>query len=98
MRSFNPPSPASTNSPNEVYVTYRVYTFRRDFSRIVSGAHSAITPSRFARLAIYCFFYLAIGLPLAVWGTLEELKGLGIYYDYSFSYIHSTVRDMPLPV
>lgn len=73
------------------YTFYRLVKHRHNFGRVVAGAHSALTTTRFVRLAGLSFSYLAIGLPLCVYSTMADIAGGGAYFDYSWSYLHSLV-------
>lgn len=77
-----------------VYTAYRLFKHRQNFGRVVSGAHSALTTSRFIRLASLSFMYLLVGLPLAIYTTLVDISSSDQYFDYNWEYLHSIVsRD-----
>lgn len=68
---------------------------RRDFGKVVAGAHSALTTSRFARLMAYSILYVLLGLPLAVIVPATEIKTSGTYLDYSYGYFKQSVSLLP---
>lgn len=78
------------------YTFYRLVKHRRNFGRVVAGAHSALTTTRFIRLAGLSFSYLAIGLPLCVYSTMSDIARGGAYFDYSWSYLHSLVSAIQI--
>ena len=77
-----------------MYTVFRLIKHRRDFGRVVSGAHSALTTSRFVRLAALSFSYLLIGLPLCIYTTLSNIASSQAYFDYSWDYLHSVVSSL----
>jgi len=74
-----------------VYTAYRLVQHRRDFSRVVAGAHSALTTSRFLHLLALSISYLLVGAPLSIYSTISYVRTSEKYYDYSWEYIHSAV-------
>lgn len=76
------------------YTIYRLIKHRRDFGRVVAGAHSALTTARFIRLAALSVSYLLVGLPLCLYTFSSNLLSSGLYYDYSWSYLHGSVSTM----
>jgi pheromone a factor receptor len=73
------------------YTVYRLIRHRRNFGRVVAGAHSALTTTRFIRLAALSFSYLLVGAPLTIYSTIINIRLSGRYLDYSWSYLHSSV-------
>jgi len=74
------------------YTVYRLIRHRRNFGRVVAGAHSALTTARFIRLGAVSMAYLCVGVPLSVWSAIVNIQSSGRYYDYSWTYTHSAVR------
>lgn len=83
---------AILNFPPAAYTVYRLIRHRRNFGRIVAGAHSALTTGRFVRLAILSMSYLCIGVPLSLFSVIQNIATSGRYFDYSWHYFRSTVR------
>jgi hypothetical protein len=75
------------------YVIYRLIRHRRDFSRVIVGTHSALSTTRFLRLAGLCISYLLVGLPITLYTTYTNLMQGGFYFDYSWKYLHSGVSS-----
>lgn len=73
------------------YTVYRLVKHRRNFGRVVAGAHSALTTARFVRLAALSVSYLVVGLPLCLYTFSSNLQSGGLYFDYSWSYLHDAV-------
>nr|AER30229.1 mating pheromone receptor a2 [Sporobolomyces ruberrimus] len=78
------------------YTVYRLVRHRRDFSRVVAGAHSALTTGRFLHLLALSISYLLVGAPLSISSTISYVKTSGKYYDYSWGYIHSAWKLFPV--
>ncbi|GAA5994360.1 hypothetical protein JCM5350_004299 [Sporobolomyces pararoseus] len=71
------------------YTVYRLIRHRRDFSRVVAGAHSALTTGRFLHLLALSISYLLVGAPLSIYSTISYVRTSKKYYDYSWAYFHS---------
>nr|AER30221.1 mating pheromone receptor a2 [Rhodosporidiobolus colostri] len=80
------------------YTVFRLIRHRRNFHRVVAGAHSALTTTRFIRLAALSISYLAIGVPLAIYGAVNAIDLSGPYLDYSWSYFRSGWHDHPITI
>ncbi|GAA5845424.1 hypothetical protein JCM11251_005069 [Rhodosporidiobolus azoricus] len=78
------------------YTVYRLIRHRRNFGRIVAGAHSALTTSRFVRLAVLSMSYLCIGVPLSLFSVIQNIATSGRYLDYSWQYFRSTWHHEPI--
>nr|AER30236.1 mating pheromone receptor a2 [Sporobolomyces longiusculus] len=78
------------------YTVYRLIRHRRNFRHVVSGAHSALTTSRFLHLLALSVSYLFIGVPLSISSTISYVRTSGKYYDYSWEYIHSAWHLYPI--
>ncbi|KAK4045912.1 a-factor receptor [Microbotryomycetes sp. JL201] len=96
FRTVWPPTFALIAVLYSIYTIYRIVKHRRDYRRVVTGAHSALTTGRFIRLAALAFSYLAIGAPLAVYSTIVNIKESGRYYEYNWRYFHSTPSALQL--
>ncbi|GAA6041905.1 hypothetical protein JCM8097_000214 [Rhodosporidiobolus ruineniae] len=80
------------------YTVYRLIRHRRNFNRVVAGAHSALTTTRFIRLAALSISYLLIGVPLTIYSTITLIMQTGRYYDYSWAYFRSAWEHQPVAV
>ncbi|GAA5858588.1 hypothetical protein JCM8547_001377 [Rhodosporidiobolus lusitaniae] len=80
------------------YTLYRLVRHRRNFSRVVAGAHSALTTARFLRLAALSMSYLCIGVPLTLYSTVLNIASSGDYFDYSWTYFRSTWHAEPVTI
>nr|AER30239.1 mating pheromone receptor a2 [Sporobolomyces johnsonii] len=78
------------------YTVYRLIRHRRDFRRVVSGSHSALTTTRFVRLAALSTSYLLVGLPLSLYSTFVAIVSTGRYTDYNWDYVHSAWKLQPV--
>lgn len=78
------------------YTVYRLIKHRRNFGRVVAGAHSALTTARFVRLAALSGSYLVVGLPLCLYTFSSNLQSGGLYFDYSWLYLHDAVREISI--
>ncbi|GAA5958365.1 hypothetical protein JCM10213_002284 [Rhodosporidiobolus nylandii] len=78
------------------YTVYRLVRHRRNFRRVVAGAHSALTTTRFIRLAVLSISYLLIGVPLTLYSTIINIRTSGRYYDYSWTYFRKTWHEQPV--
>ncbi|GAA6025205.1 hypothetical protein JCM10207_001490 [Rhodosporidiobolus poonsookiae] len=78
------------------YTVYRLIRHRRNFARVVAGSHSALTTSRFMRLLALSLSYLLIGVPLALWTTVEAIRRSQRYSDYSWNYFRSAWHLAPI--
>ncbi|GAA5923408.1 hypothetical protein JCM3775_007531 [Rhodotorula graminis] len=78
------------------YTVYRLVRHRRNFGRVVAGAHSALTTARFIRLGAVSMAYLCVGVPLSVWSAIVNIQSSGRYYDYSWTYAHSAWHVRPV--
>jgi len=78
------------------YTVYRLIRHRRNFGRVVAGAHSALTTARFIRLGAVSMAYLCVGVPLSVWSAIVNIQSSGRYYDYSWTYTHSAWKVHPV--
>ncbi|BGP19926.1 a-factor receptor [Rhodosporidiobolus nylandii] len=61
-----------------------------------AGAHSALTTTRFIRLAVLSISYLLIGVPLTLYSTIINIRTSGRYYDYSWTYFRKTWHEQPV--
>ncbi|GAA5852135.1 hypothetical protein JCM5353_005975 [Sporobolomyces roseus] len=64
--------------------------------RVVAGAHSALTTSRFLHLLALSISYLLVGAPLSIYSTISYVRTSEKYYDYSWEYIHSAWKLFPV--
>ncbi|BGP51503.1 a-factor receptor [Rhodotorula kratochvilovae] len=92
LRVIWPPLFAMGGTLYSAYTVYRLIRHRRNFGRVVAGAHSALTTARFMRLGAVSIAYLCVGVPLSVWSAVVNIQASGRYYDYSWAYVHSAQR------
>lgn len=71
----------------------RLFLHRRDFRKLVAHSNSALTTSRFLRLTGLGVVSMALNTMLAIATPDGVLSGSGQYIDYSWSTIHSEVRQ-----
>lgn len=76
-----------------VYVLYRLFCHRRDFRRLVNNASSALTTSRFIRLALLAICSFGFNLPLSIHAFVEAQKVPTGYVEYDWKFIHEYVRN-----
>nr|AER30205.1 mating pheromone receptor a2 [Rhodotorula araucariae] len=96
LRTIWSPLFATGGTLYSAYTVYRLIRHRRNFGRVVAGAHSALTTSRFIRLGAVSIAYLCVGVPLSMWSTIVNVRSSGRYYDYSWAYIHSAWKVHPV--
>lgn len=89
LRVVWPPVFAVGGMLYSAYTVYRLILHRRDFRRVVSGSHSALSTTRFMRLMGLSIAYLCIGIPLAFYSAAVNVRTSLRYSDYSWKYQHS---------
>ncbi|EGU11457.1 Pheromone receptor mating-type A2 [Rhodotorula toruloides ATCC 204091] len=98
LRIIWPPIFAVGGMLYSAYTVYRLVRHRRNFRRVVAGAHSALTTARFIRLAALSISYLCIGGPLAFYSAVSYIETSRRYTDYSWQYVHSAWKLEPVTI
>lgn len=81
---FNNTSIIATNL-DEVLLIYRLYIYRREFSRILAARNT--TKSRFLRLFIICMIIIVVYMPYSIW-LIVSVWPLYMQYDFDWNFIH----------
>jgi len=85
-----PPVFASLGTLYACYIVYRLWSFRRNFDKIVTDSRSALTVPRLLRLSILCVLYLIVELPISIVGFISTEAAFGPMQPYSLKAIRSS--------